>query len=318
MGTVAIVSFPWTRLVYGVTWYKAGRITIVVCESTFPVFDWFFHFPKKIFHSHISFYSHPLLTFFCLKRSLERGNAVVVTEGDRFRDTAALTVRADGKDIPPFVIKGQVGSASYASGRRPKKGEKPVGGMNTSLMKKYVDHLVQYVEEPSILLLDRASCHTANLTKDYIAGFLTKDGRQLLHVEFLPPKAAFLLSPLDNGVNAAFKTHFYKYDRSTFELKKSAVKLAWDEVSNESILNICRGCGLDGNTSLQSLRRSFEKNVKGVIPENLEESVEVYDRWKSGNIEIDGADLHRGVEYSHPQQLNDGTLDGYKWIEWGE
>jgi len=249
---------------------------------------------------------------------LPRGNAVVLTEGDRFRDTAALTVRADGKDIPPFLIKGQVGSASYASGRRPKRGEKPVGGMNTAMMAKYVDHLVGYVQEPSLLLLDRASCHTANITKAYIESFLTQDGRQLLHVEFIPPKAAFLVSPLDNGVNSAFKQHFYTYDRSTFLLKKSAVKLAWDKVSNASILNICKGCGLDGHTSLRTLRASFEKNVKGIIPKNLENELELYDRWKSGNIVIDGADLQRGVEYFRPQQLNDGTMDGYKWIEWGD
>jgi len=249
--------------------------------------------------------------------SQHRGNAVVLTEGDRFRDTAALTVRVDGKDIPPFLIKGQVGNASYASGRRPKRGEKAVGGMNTSLMMKYVDHIIPYVEEPSLLLLDRASSHTAHRTRDYIESFLTEDGRQLLHVEYIPPKAAFLVSPLDNGVNAAFKQHFYKYDRSTFPLKKSAVKLAWDKVTNDSILNICRGCGLDEGTSLRTIRTSFEKNVHGVTPEKLKGSLELYDMWKSGVIAIDGAHLHRGVEYSYPLQLDDGTIAGYKWIEWG-
>jgi len=250
--------------------------------------------------------------------SLRSGNAVVSTEGDRFRDTAALTVRADGKDIPPFLIKGQVGSASYASGRRPKRGEKAVGGMNTALMMKYADHLVGYVEEPSLLILDRASSHTARLTKEYIESFLTQDGLQLLHVEYIPAKAAFLVSALDNGVNAAFKQHFYTYDRSTFELKKSAVKLAWDKVTNDSILNICKRCGLDEQTSLRTIRASFEKNVRAPIPEKLKGALELYDMWKSGNIAIDGADLQRGVVYSSPHQLDDGTMDGYKWIEWGD
>ena len=32
--------------------------------------------------------------------------------GDRYRDTAALTLRADGIDIPPFLIKGELDMAS--------------------------------------------------------------------------------------------------------------------------------------------------------------------------------------------------------------
>jgi len=120
-----------------------------------------------------------------------------LSEGDRFRDTAALTVRADGVDIPPFLIKGQVGNASKASGRRPKKGEKPVKGMYKDHMKKYADHVSQYVTEPSLLLLDRASSHTSKEVIEYFEDFLTGDGQALFKVLLLPAKTAFLVSALD-------------------------------------------------------------------------------------------------------------------------
>ena len=117
---------------------------------------------------------------------------MVLSQGDRFRDTAALTVRMDGVDIPPFLIKGQVGNASKASGRRPKPGYKPEKGMNKELMKKYRDHISQYVTEPSLILLDRASSHTSNEAKEYLEDFLTKDGQDLFKVVLLPAKTAFL------------------------------------------------------------------------------------------------------------------------------
>ena len=242
---------------------------------------------------------------------------MVLSQGDRFRDTAALTVRMDGVDIPPFLIKGQVGNASKASGRRPKPGKKPVKGMNKELMKKYGDHISQYVKEPSLILLDRASSHTSNEVKEYLEDFLTKDGQDLFKVILLPAKTAFLVSPLDNGVIGAFKKHFYNHDRSTFPLKKSAVKLAWDEVSNESIVNICRNCGLAGDESLQTTRDRFEKEVQGMVPEKLKPSLELYDQWIGGTVSVPGANHQRGVELNRPSQLDDGTLDGIRWIEWG-
>jgi DDE superfamily endonuclease len=195
-----------------------------------------------------------------------------------------LTVRADGIDIPPFVIYGQVGNATIASGRRPKKGEKPVRGMNKELMKLYADHISQRVDEPSLLILDRLSSHTSGEVRDYIEDYVTPDGQQLFTVLLLPPKTAFLLSPLDNGANSAFKQHFYKYDRSTFPLKKSAVKLAWDAVSNETLSNICNNCGLASSETLQAIRKRFEKEVHGMIPEKLQPSQELFEQWKAGAI----------------------------------
>jgi hypothetical protein len=270
----------------------------------------FYDFSHSLHSPSIS--SLPFLTF-----SLCRGKAVVKSKGDRFRDTAALTVRADGIDLPPFLIKGQVGNASIASGRRPKRGEKPVRGMNKNLMKVYADHIAQYVTKPSLLILDRASSHTSRVFIDYVEAFLTADGEQNFEVLLLPAKTAFLVSGLYNGANSAFKQHFYKYDRSTFPLKQSAVKLAWDAVSNESLANISDHCGLNANESMSSIHQRFENEVHGVIPEKLVPSLELYEQWIAGSISVDGAYLHRGVELERPMQMNDGTMDGIKWVEWG-
>jgi len=118
-------------------------------------------------------------------------------------------------------------------------------------------------------------------------------------------------------VIGAFKQHFYRYDRSTFPLKKSAVMLAWDAVSNDSIANISRNCGLAGDESLQAIRERFEREVHGMVPEKLQSSLELYEQWIGGAVSVPVADLQRGVELTHPSQLDEGTLDGIKWIEWG-
>ena len=53
----------------------------------------------------------------------------------------AATLDRDGFWIPPFYIKSQYGNASYASGRRPNPGVKPIKGMTVPKMKEYADHI---------------------------------------------------------------------------------------------------------------------------------------------------------------------------------
>ena len=179
----------------------------------------------------------------------------------------------------------------------------------------YADHISQYVTEPSLLVLDRASCHTSREVRDYIEDFLTADGQTLLETLLLPPKTAFLLSPLDNGAIGAFKQRFYSYDRSTFELKKSAVKLSWDAVSNKSLQNFAIQCGLDDTESLSSIRTRFEENVHGFIPEEHQPSLELFEQWNAGAVLVEGAQLKRGVKLQRPTQLPEGNV--IKWKEWG-
>ena len=226
-------------------------------------------------------------------------------------------MRGDGVDIPPFVLIHTYKNASYASGRRCAAGEIPVKGMDTSHMMHYIDHISQYVSETSLLLMDRLSSHTCAAVREHIASKKTTAGDPLFHLILLPAKTAFLISPLDMGAISAFKSHYYKLDRSTIQLKLNAVSQAWDAVSNESLKNICLNCGIVGEESMASLRRRFEKEVLGLVPSELQSYLDFYDSWKSGHIEVEGATRGRGVTMATPDQIPEAHLDGAYWSNFG-
>jgi hypothetical protein len=246
-----------------------------------------------------------------------RGNAVVRETGDRYRDTVALTVRGDGVDIPPYIIVHSYKNASAGSGRRCRAGETPVKGMDTSRMIAYVDHISQYVNETSLLVMDRLSSHTAGAVRRHVESLTTPSGERLFIPIYLPAKTAFLISPLDMGAIAAFKAHYYRLDRSTIQLKLRAVIQAWRAVSNDALSNICLNCGIVGQETLESLRQRFMSEVVGSVPAELEESADFYDAWESGTINVEGAIRGRGVRLDLPDQLPEGYLDGVYWTNFG-
>lgn len=248
---------------------------------------------------------------------IARNNAVVLETGDKFRDTVALTLRGDGVDIPPFTIVHTYKNAAAASGRRCAANDTPIKGMNTLRMIDYIDHIAQYVQEPSLLLMDRLSSHTAGAVRRHIETKMTADGQRLFIPIYLPAKTAFLISPLDMGAIAAFKAHYYRFDRSAIELKLRAVHAAWATVSNESLRNICLNCGIVGEETIDSLRQRFMAQVVGAVPAELEAYADFYDSWKSGAIEVEGASRGRGITLELPEQLPEGCLDGVYWTHYG-
>lgn len=189
--------------------------------------------------------------------------------------------------------------------------------MTNARMKEYIDHLADYVQEPSLLIMDRLSSHKAGEVIRHISSKKTATGEQLLYPILLPPKTAFLISSLDMGAISAFKSHFYQLDRSSIERKRKAVVQAWAAVSNDTLKNICINCGIVGEETLQSLRTRFMKQVVGVVPEKLEELLDFYDAWKSGLIEVEGATRGRGVTLEIPQQPSEDDLDGNYWRNYG-
>lgn len=248
---------------------------------------------------------------------LIRGNAVVEETGDTIRDTVVLTVRGDGVDIPPWFIKHTSKTASFASGRRCAGDEMPIKGMNTSLMIEYINHVADHITEPSLLVMDRLSSHKAAAVFQHLRTFVTSTGQQLLTPFLLPAKSAFLISPLDMGAIAAFKSNFYKEKRSTLEEKQQAMQRAWHQVSNDSLRNIFHHCGLVGEEDIASICQRFMKEVVGEVPEQLEATLDYYDAWVSGAIEVDGADPGRGVTDEAPLQLTEARLDGKYWQNYG-
>ena len=237
--------------------------------------------------------------------------------GDRYRDTLALTLRGDGVDIPPFIIVHTYKNASVASGRRCPAGDTPIKGMDTSRMIAYIDHIAQYVEETSLLLMDRLSSHTAGAVRQHIMAKRTSAGDPMFIPIYFPAKTAFLISPLDMGAISAFKSHYHRLDRSTIQLKLRAVHEAWDAVSNDALRNICLNCGIIGTETIDSLRQRFMKDVVGLVPAELENYLDFYDAWKSGTIEVDRASRGRGVTLAIPDQLPEGYLDGIYWKNFG-
>ena len=91
---------------------------------------------------------------------------------------------------------------------------------------------------------------------------------------------------------------------------------AWDAVSNETLANICRNCGIVGEESLDSLRSRFMKEVKGLVPAEYEELLDYYDAWKSRMITVEGASCGRGITLEIPHQLAEGALDGFHWTSY--
>ena len=143
-------------------------------------------------------------------------------KGDSFRDTLALTVRGDGLDIPPYIIVHTYKTASKASGRRCRADEEPVRGMNVPRMIDYIDHIALYVQETSLLIMDKLSSHTSGQVRKHILKKKTPSGEQMFIPIFLPAKIAFLISPLDMGAISSFKSHYHKLDRATVTLKLRA------------------------------------------------------------------------------------------------
>ena len=181
----------------------------------------------------------------------------------------------------------------------------------------YIDHISQFVQEPSLLLMDRLSSHTAARVRSHIEGKLLLNGERMLIPFYLPAKTAFLISPLDMGAIAAFKSRYYGLDRSTIDTKLRAVHTAWDAVSNDALRNICRNCGIVGEETIESLSHRLEKEVVSSVPSALEEQANFFDAWKSGAIEVEGASLGRGVILKIPDQLPEGHLDGIYWTKFG-
>jgi hypothetical protein len=246
-----------------------------------------------------------------------RNNPVVKEQGDRFRDTLTLTIRGDGVDIPPFFIAHTYKNASRASGRRCDRDEEPVKGMNIPRMKQYIDHISQYVTKTSLLVMDRLSSHTSAQIRRHIESKTLPSGERMFYILLLPAKTAFLISPLDMGAIGAFKAHYHRLDRSTLQKKLNAVQEAWDQVSNESLKNICRNCGVIGEEDIDSLRQRFLKEVAGLVPEQVTQHLDFYDAWSSGHIAVEGAHLGRGVTLEQPLQLPEGYLDGRRWSNFG-
>lgn len=242
---------------------------------------------------------------------------MVLEDGESFRDTMAATLSYNGAWIPPFYIRSEYANASKASGRRPEVGKKPVKGMTIPKMKEYADHLDKYVDEASVLVMDRLSSHTSKEIIHYIQAKTCSDGTKKFDVMLLPRKGAFLTSPLDFGFFGYWKGIYHKLDRSTPELKFWAANQAWKQVEVAKIIKFFEGTYLIGTQKESTLRKKLMAQVKSGIPEELEEVWDFYDGWVGGAYDVEGATALREFSFERPKQLLDSDLDGVYWNIWG-
>jgi len=229
----------------------------------------------------------------------------------------AATLDREGQWIPPFYIKSQYANASYASGRRPAPGKKPIKGMTVQKMKEYADHIEKYTDEPTVLCWDRLSSHKSKEVVSYFESKKCSDGRQKFKTRELPAKGAFLVSPLDFGFFGFWKGKYYKFDRSTPELKFFAANQTWKLITSDQIRQFFIGYFLIGNHSEATLRREMHAQVRSGIPENLEEVWDYYDGWMSGAYDVEGVSAPRTAPLEKPLQLLDSDLNGVYWRNWG-
>lgn len=272
------------------------------------------HFVFLKYLRHGYFYFIFIFIFLLLECS---SSAVVQERGDSYRDTMAATLAMDGTYVPPFYIKTQYANASKASGRRPAIGSKPIKGMTNEKMKEYCDHISLYTDDTVLLVWDRLSSHQSKEVIRYFESKRTSDGRQKFDIMALPPKGAFLISPLDWGFFGYWKNMYYKRDRSSTELKFLAAKETWKQVSENAIVNFFKATYIIGTQSESELRKLLRSQVRSGIPEELEEVWDFYDGWKSGAFDVDGVSAPRDVPMEKPLQLGESTLNGTYWCNWG-
>ena len=189
--------------------------------------------------------------------------------------------------------------------------------MNKEKMKEYADHIDKYVDEPALLILDRLSSHVSRELIDYIESKKCSDGRQKFKTKLLPAKGAFLISPLDFGFFGYWKSIYHKLDRSTPEQKFWGANQAWKQVESAKVISFFEGTYLIGSQKESTLRKKLMSQVKGGIPEELEEVWDFYDGWVSGAYEVEGATAMREISFEKPKQLLDSDLDGVYWNNWG-
>ena len=53
------------------------------------------------------------------------------------------------------------------------------------------------------------------------------------------------------------------------------------------------------------------------VPSEIEEHVEYYESWVSGQVEVEGCTRARGVHLETPSQISESFLDGVYWNNFG-
>ena len=83
------------------------------------------------------------------------------------------------------------------------------------------------------------------------------------------------------------------------------------------VRNLFINCGLTSKEAPHTLRQRFIDEVRGGIPEELEDIWDFYDGWLSGSFDVEGATRPRTAPLEKPTQLPDTGLNGVYWKIFG-
>lgn len=226
------------------------------------------------------------------------------------------TLRGDGHKLPPFIIKHTSPSGRVREGRKTAPGEKAAKGMTADMNIKYLNFLRRHVKKRSILIWDRLSSHRSQRVLNHAKSLRFKSGRRVFRIYSLPPKAGFLINPLDYSFYGLFKPAYWKLDRSTPELKFSAAHQAYNSISSDSVAAMFRDCGITSTEPEGALTHRIYSMVCEGVREEHEDALDLYDGWKSGALAVEGASPYKRRRLEPPQQLPTAHLDGSYWAEW--
>jgi hypothetical protein len=170
----------------------------------------------------------------------------------------------------------------------------------------------RYLIEDDLVLTDR---HKAHMNDDLLEQ-LTDRG---IEYDFFPPGAAALLSPADNAFNATFKLRnnqeLARLQRINVSTKIVAAFNAYDSITDESVQNWMRLCGITGGDPVKVVDRLLSSGY-GVggphtkLHHDQRVAFKSFDRkWRYTHT--------RRREWDFPICVGQSSLDGKQWTVWG-
>jgi hypothetical protein len=123
-----------------------------------------------------------------------------------------------------------------------------VKGINSKMVVQYIQHILAQAlgaldRYPMHLVLDRSSAHHK---AKMLEAFYDNGCQSMVHIWFMPPKAAKRMSPLDNALFHEWKERV----RKRAPIKESNIEQVmsdeWNNLPAEHIRNYYQHCGLTG------------------------------------------------------------------------
>lgn len=205
-----------------------------------------------------------------------RGQPVGVLPDPQWSDILYVAICADGSVLPGVVFTSDESLAVrhyyHITVLRVENANGP--GANTT--QRWLDTSIEYLQDSPVVLLDNlGGHHNHDFTEQ-----LELLGCSTL---FFPNQGGKYLNPCDNSVNSIIRRVYAAQQRRTHEEMLDAIDTAYGSISDETIVNSFRHCGL---TSQAPARHVIDKLMAqgfqshGLHREEIQSRMLAYRRWK--------------------------------------